>query len=200
MNATPEQVKHINASFAELKRRLAEKGVVMELSKENGQALVSHLIKEGTNYLTATPDDLYRAFTALYPTGAIKFEKGREPGPLKSKAPLQGTHAATVKAQAELGNREQMAKAQAEKDAEAKKEATAQKDTEGAIAAFLLTRGGSTRHAPTNDFKSLLNQNVAKFRKDGMKWQLIYPQIAEWIRAKYSEWDSEGSKSSTGGW
>jgi hypothetical protein len=200
MNATPEQVKHINASFEELKRRLASKGVVMETSKENGQALVSHLIKEGTNYLTATPDDLYRAFTALYPTGAIKFEKGREPGPLKSKAPLQGTHAATVKAQAELGNREQMAKAQAEKDAEAKRESAAQKATEDAIAAFALTKGGSMRYAPTQEFQKLLTQNVDKFRRDGMKWQLIFPQIKTWIAEKYREFESQQSQSSTGGW
>jgi hypothetical protein len=200
MSATPEQVKHINASFEELKRRLASKGVVMETSKENGQALVSHLIKEGTNYLTATPEDLYRAFTALYPTGAIKFEKGREPGPLKSKAPLQGTHAATVKAQAELGNREQMAKVQAEKEAEAKRESVAQKDVENAIAAFALTKGGSMRYAPTQEFQKLLKQNVDKFRRDGMKWQLIFPVVKTWIADKYKEWDNENEKSSSGGW
>ena len=189
------------AAFTELRKRLAKHDVVLEpTSRENGQALVAYCIQHGLDYQNATVDTLQTAFDALWPTGALKFVKGREPKALRSKGPIQGSLSAATAAQKDLDARAELRKKQEVADAEAKKEATAQKDTEGAIASFLLTRGGSTRFAPTDEFKKLLQANVAKFRKDGVAWQLIYPQIAEWIRAKYSEWDSEGSKSSTGGW
>jgi hypothetical protein len=199
MSFTEKQQKQVVATFNELKSRLLAKGIVMTPSDANGKALLAYCIKNNLDYQNLTVDTLQQAFNAIWPTD-IKFEKGFEPGPLKSKAPLQGTHAATVKAQAELGNREQMAKAQAEKDAEAKRESVAQKATEEAIAAFALTKGGSMRYAPTQEFQTLLKQNVDKFRRDGMKWQLIFPQIKTWIAEKYREFESQQSQSSTGGW
>jgi hypothetical protein len=147
------------------------------------------------------PEHLMIAFTQALSQNVLRFEKGFEPAVMRQKnAPMQGTLLATVQAQKDLDARAVASKKQEEKDAEAKRESAAQAATLEAIQAFALTKGGSMRYAPTNDFKGLLNQNVQRFRKDGMKWQLIYPQIAEWIRAKYQEFESQQSQSSTGGW
>jgi hypothetical protein len=189
------------AAFTELRKRLAKHDVVLEpTSRENGQALVAYCIQHGLDYQNATADTLQTAFDALWPTGALKFVKGKEPKALRSKGPIQGTLSATVAAQKDLDARALASKKQEEVDAEAKRESVAQKATEEAIAAFALTKGGSMRYAPTQEFQKLLKLNVDKFRKDGMKWQLIFPVVKTWIADKYKEWDNENEKSSSGGW
>jgi hypothetical protein len=183
-------------AFNDLRARLAKSDVVLEpASRENGQALVAYCIQHGLDYQNATVDTLQTAFDALWPTGALKFVKGKEPKALRSKGPIQGTLSAAVAAQKDLDARAVASKAQEEKDAEAKRESVAQKATEEAIAAFALTKGGSMRYAPTQDFQKILQQNVDKFRRDGMKWQAIFPQIKTWIADKYTEWENQASQS-----
>src|ERR1700730_14216096 len=154
MSTTQQQAARINAAVIALNKHLEAKGVKMQNTHANAQHLLDVINNQKLD--AGTPEHLMIAFTSAFSQGLLRFEKGSEPAVMRQKnAPLQGTHAATVKAQAELGNREQMAKAQAEKDAEAKRELVAQKATEEAIQAFALTKGGSMRYAPTNDFKVL---------------------------------------------
>jgi hypothetical protein len=183
--------QRIQASVKELKKRLAQKGVVMEDTPANGQHLLNYIQKNKLDFGSA--DHLFEAFNNVWTTGVIKFVKGKEPAALRKKnAPLPGTHAAIVEATEHGKTREQIAKEQEAKDLEAKKELQAQKDTNAVIDSFLLNaQGGRPLYGKTAEFQDLLRKNVENLRKDGSNWQDILVRIKTWTIDEYKRHERE---------
>lgn len=198
--STTQQAARINAAVIALNKRLEAKGVKMQNTHANAQHLLDVINSQKLD--AGNPEHLMIAFSAALSNGLLRFEKGSEPAVMRQKnAPMQGTHAATVKAQAELGNREKLSKAQEEKEAEAKREHAAERAVRDVIGAFLLgSRTGHPLYGKTAEFQGLFRAEVEKMRKQGTKWADIHKAVKQMTVDAYNAHENEQSKSSSGGW
>jgi hypothetical protein len=191
---TPEQQlqQRIIAAVDKFQKTLASKCVQLDDGDNNNVSqLAFYIQKHKLNF--ANEADLMQAFNALWPKNLLTFKPGFEPAPLRKKkvAPLPDSLQAKVEVGKATEAREKAARAQEAKEASDKKEADAEKDVEGVIAAFQLTKGGSIRYAATLDYQKAMRDGVLNLRAKGHTFVQILPIVQGWVSTRYQEWYAE---------